>query len=197
MNRSICATCKHALNCKANESDKFYDDLKLLADCKKYSKNPCKYAVMVKEISTGKYTKVFFSDELPEEPKKVRINYSEIVDLFKSICVDLSKPRALTDSRKAAIRNAKKQLDKLDVSFEEYFKKVQASDFLCRMAGRGTWKADIDFLMKSNSILQVLEGKYDNREEPNRDKRRVQGTPSFDTNQIMADAMTNTTIRGL
>ena len=65
------------------------------------------------------------------------------------------------------------------------------------MAGRGTWKADIDFLMKSNSILQVLEGKYDNREEPNRDKHRVQGTPSFDTNRIMADAMTNTTIRGL
>lgn len=197
MNRSICATCKHALNCKANELDKFYDDLKLLAACKKYSKNPYKYAVMVKEINTGKYANVFFSDEMPEEPQKVQINYSEIVDLFKSICVDLSKPRALTDSRKAAIRNAKKQLDKLDVSFEEYFKKVQASDFLCRMASRGTWKADIDFLMKSNSILQVLEGKYDNREEPNRDKRRVQGTPSFDTNRIMADAMTNTTIRGL
>lgn len=197
MNRSICATCEHALNCTATPSDKFHDDTKRLADCKKYSKNPYKYAVMVKDISTGKYVQVFFTDKMPKGPEKVRINYVEIIDLFKSICVDLSKPRALTDARKAAIRNAKKQLDKLGVSFEEYFQRVQASDFLCRMAGRGTWKADIDFLMKPKSILQTLEGKYDNRTEPNRNIKRIDGQPSFDIQQMQSDALVNTTIKGL
>ncbi len=166
-----------------------------MTDCLKYRKNLHKYIVMVRSISSGKYEKLFYSDEMPEGAKCERIDYQQILELYKSICVDLSKPRALTDGRKTAIRNTRNQLKKLGVTFEEYFRKVQESDFLCRMAGRGTWKADIGFLMKPKTAVQVLEGKYDNRQPVS--NNRIAGTPSYDIEVIQQNAMNNTTIRGI
>lgn len=43
--------------------------------------------------------------------------------------------------------------------------RMAKSDFLAGKNDRG-WRADFDFLIKSQSIIKVLEGKYDNKEKP-------------------------------
>ena len=48
-------------------------------------------------------------------------------------------------------------------TFEECFKKVQASDF-CKGENERGWQADFDWLIKNdNNMVKVLEGKYDNK----------------------------------
>lgn len=49
------------------------------------------------------------------------------------------------------------------------FEKVEASDF-CRGMNRNGWTADFDFLMSPGNRQKVIEGKYDNRQQPQQKK---------------------------
>jgi hypothetical protein len=93
--------------------------------------------------------------------------YSEVVGLFNNICTSLPKVKLITDKRKAAIRSAGKLLG--DASFEELFKRAEASDFLTGRSGK--WNAcGFDWLLAKSNLTKVLEGNYDNRRAaPRRD----------------------------
>lgn len=87
------------------------------------------------------------------------INYSQILSLFNEICKSLPKVVKLNDSRKKALENAQRHLG--DMAFEEFFKKVEASDFL---TGRKTdWCANFDWILAQNNMLKILEGNFANR----------------------------------
>lgn len=90
------------------------------------------------------------------------VDYSSIQALFNSICIDLPKVRDMTSTRRKRLEKAEKQLG--DISFESFFQRVQASNFL---TGRGTgnWKASFDWILKPENLTKILEGNYDNRQE--------------------------------
>ena len=89
--------------------------------------------------------------------------YETIKDLYNSICKDLSKIRSISSSRKRHLKARWKQFEYNLGTFEECFKKVQASDF-CKGKNERGWKADFDWLIKNdNNMVKVLEGKYDNK----------------------------------
>ena len=87
--------------------------------------------------------------------KEYKDTLVNIVELFNQICVSLPKVKKLSETRKRTLNNA--ECD----SWEELFKKVEASDFL---TGRdGKWQASFDWVIQPRNIIKILEGNYDNR----------------------------------
>lgn len=95
-----------------------------------------------------------------------RMDYQSVVDSFNQICVSLSKVVKLTDSRKRHIKAAVKTLG--DLSFEEYFRMVEASDFLT--GRKSEWKASFDWILIPTNMVKVIEGNYHNPGAHNRNK---------------------------
>ena len=89
------------------------------------------------------------------------IDYSAVSEAFNSICISLPKIKVLTDIRKTHIKSFLKIITKYDLSVNDYFEKVQASDFL---SGRnGQWKnCSFDWLIKRENTIKVCEGNYSN-----------------------------------
>lgn len=101
-------------------------------------------------------------------------DYQAVVSLFNQICVSLSKVQKLTDTRKQHIKTAVKTLG--DLSFEEYFHMVEASDFL---AGRKSdWKASFDWILSPANMVKVIEGNYHNPEPHSHRKNNNEKTES-------------------
>ena len=87
-----------------------------------------------------------------------RMDYQSVVDYFNQICVSLSKVVKLTEARRRHIKTAVKTLG--DLSFEEYFRMVEASDFLT--GRKGEWKASFDWILSPSNMVKVIEGNYRN-----------------------------------
>lgn len=172
----ICKTCKYKNplisfitgippsegDCPVLQGDIFCDDTVNISDCKCY----------IEKIS-----------------KQKPIDYQSVIDEFNSVCSSLSKVRLISDTRKAAIRNRKKDLDNLNMSFKEYFEIVKSRDFLNGDNGRG-WKADFDWIMKSQNFIKIVEGTYKN----SKPKDKLQSKPSYDLDEIKRRMMNNTEI---
>ena len=88
--------------------------------------------------------------------------YSEIINLYHSICKSYPKLKVISSQRKKAISARWKEHKKNLETFRELFEKAEASDF---MKGKNTkgWTADFNWLMNSDNMAKVLEGKYDNK----------------------------------
>jgi len=87
------------------------------------------------------------------------------VDLYHKYCPSLPKVVKLSDTRKKYIRARWKEYPELQF-WEQFFKRVEASDFLTGRADYGNRKpfiADFEWLVRPSNFLKVLEGKYDNR----------------------------------
>ena len=65
----------------------------------------------------------------------------------------------MTDLRKQKIRNASRNLNG---DFEEFFHRIERSDFL---TGRnGSWNGcGFDWVMKPSNLIKIMEGNYDNK----------------------------------
>ena len=83
-----------------------------------------------------------------------------IVSLFNSICVSLSKVQKLSDKRLKILKTRLKTYSTDD--FRKVFEKAEASDFL---SGRnGAWGGcGFDWLIIESNMIKVLEGNYDNK----------------------------------
>lgn len=87
------------------------------------------------------------------------LDYQAIINSFHSTCKSLPGIIKLTDKRKKAILSVREILDGL--SFEQFFEKIEDSDFL---TGRnGEWRCDFDWITETKNVIKILEGKYDNR----------------------------------
>lgn len=125
-----------------------------------------------------------------------KIDCLSVIAMFKKICTDLPAPRLLSEGRKAAIRKCKNTLDKQGITFEMFFEKIHASDFLCRMGSGRSWKADFDFVMKPAQISKIIEGCYDNRSGSEyKGSGKISRKPTYDIDRIKRDAALNTEIK--
>ncbi len=91
-----------------------------------------------------------------------KIDYSAIADAFNLICASLPKVKVLTDTRKMHLNTFLNILEKYDLSVEDYFRRVDSSDFL---SGRNNqWKnCSFDWLIKRENTLKVCENNYINK----------------------------------
>lgn len=105
----------------------------------------------------------------PEAPAAAAppVPFSEIKDLYNGICVSYSRVISLSTNRKKAIAARWKEYGRDLEIFRELFARAEGSAFLKGVNDRN-WSADFDWLMKSDNMAKVLEGKYDGQRRPQR-----------------------------
>nr|DAL53607.1 MAG TPA_asm: replisome organizer [Bacteriophage sp.] len=91
---------------------------------------------------------------------------NRIVETYNSICTNLPQIQKLTDKRKKAIDNFTKEFT--EEQFKEICNIANNSEFLTGNNDRG-WKADFDFLMRTDKATAILEGKYSNNKNSGMD----------------------------
>ena len=96
-----------------------------------------------------------------EDEKKESEVFAEIVNDYHTQCPDMPKVMRLTRDRKTHIRARLRDDGRQKVY--EVICKAGNSDFLNGKNEKG-WKATLDWLIKPNNFIKVLEGKYDNGE---------------------------------
>ena len=69
--------------------------------------------------------------------------------------------KKITDKRKKLLSNAKEALE--EVTFEEFFEKIEKSDFLTGRQAK--WCSSFEWIMNTDNIIKILEGNYDNRKD--------------------------------
>lgn len=86
--------------------------------------------------------------------EKPKINFTE---MYNNICTNLPKCVKVSDKRLKAINKLinKYSADEIHVVLE----KANNSDFLTGKNDRG-WKADIDFILREDKFINILEDKY-------------------------------------
>ena len=100
-----------------------------------------------------------FTDINNKEVLEVRNKGQKFVDDYNAICKSLPKCQRLTPKRSKGITSLLKKYSYEDIL--EVFNKLEASDF-CTGKVNG-WRADIDFILREDKFISVLEGKYDNK----------------------------------
>lgn len=121
----------------------------------------------------------------PAEPVDAdKTPYKVIVTLYHDRCKSYPKLRGLSDKRKKAIAARWKEYEHSLDTFRELFEKAETSKFLKgESGGARNWKADFNWLMNSENMAKVLEGKYDNPEP------RLGLGSSFDTDDFFEAAL--------
>lgn len=112
------------------------------------------------------------------------VPYSEIVDLYHTICLSYPRLRNTSKKRKQAIAARWREYGQNLETFRELFERAEASAFLKGRNGRN-WTADFNWLLNSENMAKVLEGKYD-------EQRPTQAAPQgngkgFNTMDVLAD----------
>ena len=80
----------------------------------------------------------------------------QIVELYNSICTNLNSMKHITSDRKTKILNL---LTKYSVDeIKTVFQKTNESIFL----NDRDWKVTIDWILKEENFVKILEGKFDN-----------------------------------
>ena len=82
---------------------------------------------------------------------------TKIKEIYNQTCSKLPQIQKLTEKREKAIDNFLKEYTV--EQFEKICKIANSSEFLTGKNDRG-WKADFDFLIKTDKATSVLEGKY-------------------------------------
>lgn len=105
------------------------------------------------------------SETTPKPPQKseAKVPYQDILNSYHENCLSMPKVERLTDMRRTLIKARYHDFPDL-ARFEELFKKAAASDFLSgRIQSDRTWRCNFDWLLKSENMVRVLEGNYDNK----------------------------------
>ena len=101
------------------------------------------------------------------------IPYAAIMDEYNAVCVSLTPIKIMSDKRKKEAKTCFLREFRGDMGeVRAFFRKVEASDFLCGRNGHG-WTASFDWLMKSANAIKVLEGTYDNKKPRAPDIERI------------------------
>ena len=144
---------------KRNES-------KAVADCRNLSQPVADVAHTDTDTDTDKEDSANAECQPPAGDRPAPVPHKQIANLYHELCPSLPRIAKLTPTRQQHIRARwRNELPDLD-SWADYFKAVQASDFLTGRTnpsgGRSKpWVADIDFLIKQSTVVKMAEGKYD------------------------------------
>lgn len=110
--------------------------------------------------------------------------FKEITDLYHAICVSYPKLRKVSANRKKAIAARWKEYGQSLDTFRELFELAEASPFLKGKNPRN-WTADFNWLMNSENMAKVLEGKY-NADRPRFEQRQQPQTGRVNTMDVLA-----------
>ena len=91
--------------------------------------------------------------------------FNNFLNIYNEECTNLPKCLKITEKRKIAINKCLKEKIGEEV-FKQICIKANQSDFLIGENDRN-WKADFDFVTRSDKAMQILEGKYENRQKSN------------------------------
>lgn len=101
----------------------------------------------------------------PTKTENKKEVFNNFLNIYNEECTNLPKCLKITEKRKVAINKCLKE--KIDEEvFREICIKANQSDFLIGENDRN-WKADFDFVTRSDKAMQILEGKYENRQKSN------------------------------
>lgn len=123
----------------------------------RYQSNDCQ--APVKDQSPNK-------KERMQEGKNVRtINpYEDIIHEFNTTCLALPTVQTLTKARRKLIAARWQQMNEDMNAVQQFFRRVDHSDFLC---GRiNSFTASFDWIMAEKNYVKIIEGNYDNKEGP-------------------------------
>lgn len=127
----------------------------------KNTKQPSKISYAACEIlRPNNINKLISKDINSSNNNKKNKDIRWFLDNYHDICVSLPKVKAVTKQRENGIQKLMKKYSKNDIL--ECFRKTEASDFLKGRTG-GTWKASIDFILREDKFISILEGKYDGK----------------------------------
>lgn len=99
------------------------------------------------------------SDKEGADNKEYSSINQRIADSFNKICVSYRKVKVLTGTRVKDMNTSLKKFSEED--FRTLFEKAEESDFLKGKGPKG-WKATFDWLIKTDNMVKVLEGNYEN-----------------------------------
>lgn len=97
-----------------------------------------------------------------KENKNKEENRNKVVEIYNTYCVNLPQVQKLTEKREKAIDKLLKEFT--IEQFEEICKIANVSEFLIGNNDR-SWKADFDFIMRTDKATAILEGKYSQRKK--------------------------------
>lgn len=97
-----------------------------------------------------------------------KIDFIFFKETYNRECNNLSSMKVLTEKRKTAIRKFLKEFT--PDQFAEICCEANKSDFLIGKNDRG-WRADFDFIIRTDKAASVLEGKYDSKERSSDNER--------------------------
>ena len=95
-----------------------------------------------------------------ENRKEKEEKRNRIKDKYNAICTNLPQVQKLTDKREKAIDKFLQEFT--EEQFEQICVIANNSDFLTGKNDNG-WKADFDFIMRTDKATSILEGKYNNK----------------------------------
>jgi len=95
-----------------------------------------------------------------EDKENDDMPYSEIKDLYNSICKSYPKVKVLTEKRKKVIKKSLTiySIDELKKAFE-----IAENNSFLKGDNKYKWSADFDWLINENNITKILEGKFDKK----------------------------------
>ena len=95
-----------------------------------------------------------------KEAARKNVPYGKIMELYHAICVSFPVLKGMGDNRKKAVAARWTAYPNISY-FEELFRAAEASSFLKGENNRN-WRADFDWMMKSDNFQKIIEGRYSN-----------------------------------
>jgi phage replication O-like protein O len=94
--------------------------------------------------------------------------HQKIVDLYHQILPELTRVKEWNNGRRGFLNSRwKEKPERQNLEWwENFFSQVKKSDFL--MGKINFFKCDLEWLIRPNNFIKVLEGKYDNKDSNNR-----------------------------
>lgn len=115
------------------------------------------------EHSTNNRRAVVPNKKRIEDNKNIKEeNRNRVVEIYNKYCTNLPQVQKLTEKRSKNIDSFLKEFSV--EQFEEICKKANVSEFLIGQNERN-WKADFDFIMRTDKATAILEGKYSQKKK--------------------------------
>lgn len=146
---------------KNREEENSIDNKKISLTSEEMSLKADKMSLKTDNLSSNDSLAIA-SHTLTKNKKEV---FNNFLNIYNEECTNLPKCLKITEKRKVAINKCLKEKINEEV-FREICIKANQSNFLIGENDRN-WKADFDFVTRSDKAMQILEGKYENRQKSN------------------------------
>lgn len=127
-----------------------------------------------------------------EKDKNKNKNKDNIVENFlnnyHSICKSLPTVRRITDKRRKGILNIAKKYSEEDILL--VFNNAEESNFLTGKNDRG-WIADIDFILREDKFISILEGKYGGKGNISGNKKKFSEPANITSKPVTQEEIDN------